>query len=331
MNTHKAIFIVLCVFVLLISIISSIFIGSKDIELEVVLGILKGDINTPLEKAIIDDRIIRTIFSLIAGAALSMSGVLMQAATKNPVADPTILGVNVGCAFFVVLGISIFKINTSQEYIFFSLIGGTLTFILVYFISRLGAKKVTPIKLALTGVAISSALSSFVSAIVLINTELTDKYRFWQVGSVSKASYENIELTFPIIMICIIISIGFTRALNILTMGDDIATTLGVKVERLRFFICSISVILCSVITALAGPIGFIGLMSPHVIRMMFGADYKYITIFSPILGAAILTISDVIGRYLGSPGELEVGIVTAFIGAPILLLLAIKSKETSI
>ena len=330
MNTHKAIFIVLCVFILLISGVLSIFIGSKDIEAQTIINILTSNQEPTLEAAIVYDRIVRTIFSIIAGAALSMSGVLMQAATKNPVADPAILGVNVGCAFFVVLGISVFKINTSIEYIIFSLVGGILTFIVVYFVSKVGVKKVTPMKLALTGVAVSSALSSLVSAVVLMNPELTDKYRFWQVGSVAKANIEHINITLPVLVICIILAIVLSKTLNILTMGDDVATTLGLRVDKIRFLICAISVILCSIITALAGPIGFIGLMSPHVVRMLFGGDYKYITIISPIIGAAILTISDVIGRYLGSPGELEVGIITVFIGAPILLLLAIRSKETS-
>ena len=329
-GTHKAIFIALCVFTLCMSLVLSIFIGSRNIQVDTVIEILKGNITNSLEQAIVNDRIVRTMFSMIAGAGLSMSGVLMQAATKNPVADPTILGVNVGCALFVVLGISILKINTSIAYIIFSLIGGILTFIVVYFVSKIGVKKATATKLALTGVAVSSALSSLVSAVVLINPELTDKYRFWQVGSVAKASMDHITLTLPVVVICIIVSIGLIKLLNILSMGDDIATTLGVKVSSIRFLVCSIAVILCSVVTALAGPIGFIGLMAPHIVRLIFGSDYKYIATLSPIVGAIVLTISDVIGRYLGSPGELEVGIVTAFIGAPILLLLAMRSKETS-
>jgi iron complex transport system permease protein len=189
----------------------------------------------------------------------------------------------------------------------------------------------TPIKLALSGAATSAVLSSLVSAIMLPRSEVMDAYRFWQVGSVSGATWESIALILPFIIIGLIISIAATPALNILALGDEVATGLGVNTGVIRLVCAVAGVMLTGATTAIAGPIGFIGLMIPHSIRLVFGSNLKGIVPLSAIGGAALLILSDVLGRVIGSPGEVQVGIITAFLGAPILIIVARKAKVKAI
>ena len=280
---------------------------------------------------VVRERIPRTVFSIIAGASLGISGALMQSITRNPIADPSILGVNTGASLFVVFGIAFLNISTANEYIWFALVGSAITAICVYWISSIGPGGITPIKLALSGSAVSAILSSLVSLIILPRADAMDAYRFWQVGSVSGATWEGITSILPFLVVGLIISIIATPALNALALGDEVATGLGVNTGLVRLVCAIAGVILCGATTAIAGPIGFVGLMIPHTIRLILGSNMKSIVPMSAIGGAILLTISDVIGRVIGSPGELEVGIITAFLGAPILVIIARKAKVKSI
>ena len=201
----------------------------------------------------------------------------------------------------------------------------------VYSIASIGAGGITPIKLALAGAAISAILSSLVSLIILPRADVMDAYRFWQVGSLSGATWEGIKSVLPFLIVGLIISIISTPALNALALGDEVATGLGVNTGLVRIACAIAGVILCGATTAIAGPIGFVGLMIPHTVRLIFGSDMKNLVPMSAIGGAILLTASDVIGRVIGSPSELEVGIITAFLGAPILIMIARKVKVKSI
>lgn len=311
--------------------ILSIFFGAREIDFNSVVKALFETNTTDLEVLIIKERIVRTLFSMIAGACLSVSGVLMQAITRNPIADPSVLGVNTGAALFVVIGIAFFGISSSNEFIVFGLIGAGLTALFVYGAGSMGKGGSTPVKLALTGVATSAALSSLVTAIILPKGELMDVYRFWQVGSVGGVTIDNLLIALPFLVASVGISMFFFPAFNALAMGDDMAIALGVNVVLLRLVAAVCGVMLCGVITALAGPISFIGIMAPHITRLIVGSDYKYLLPVSAVLGGCLLTLSDVIGRILGRPGEIEVGIITAFVGAPILLFIATRSKGQAI
>ena len=312
-------------------IIGSLAWGSKNIEFSQVINALLNNNDMSFSALVVRERIPRTIFSIIAGASLGISGALMQSITRNPIADPSILGVNTGASLFVVAGIAFFNINTPNQYIFFALIGAAITAIFVYAIASVGAGGMTPIKLALAGAATSAALSSLISTIILPRAEVMDSYRFWQVGSVSGANWTSIISIMPFLIIGLILSIIATPALNALALGDEVATGLGINTGLVRL-ICAISgVILCGAITAIAGPIGFVGLMIPHSVRLIFGSNMTSIVPMSAIGGAMLLTISDVIGRVIGSPSEIEVGIITAFLGAPILILIARKAKVRAI
>jgi iron complex transport system permease protein len=320
----SAIGIVLCVF-------ASLALGSRYVELKEVMNALLQVDSGSFDALVVRERIPRTVFSIIAGASLGVSGALMQAITRNPIADPSILGVNTGASLFVVSGIAFFHINTAGEYIWFALVGAAVTAVFVYGIGSMGYGGATPIKLALAGAATSAALSSMVSAVILPRTEVMNAFRFWQVGSVSGATWEGILSVSPFLVAGLFVGILIAPALNALALGDDIATGLGVRTGLVRIVGALAGVLLCGATTALAGPIGFVGLMIPHTMRLVCGPNMRYIVPMSAIWGAILLTVSDIIGRLIGNPSELEAGIVTAFFGAPILILIAMRAKVRSL
>ncbi len=316
---------------IMICVLASLAFGARTIDFSEVMNAIFHTDQTSFNAMVVRERMPRTVFSIIAGASLGVSGALMQAITRNPIADPSILGVNTGATLFVVSGIAFFHINTAGQYIGFALVGAALTAVFVYGIGSLGTGGATPIKLALAGAATSAALSSLVSAVILPRTEVMNAFRFWQVGSVSGATWEGIASISPFLIIGLLIGILSTPALNALALGDDVATGLGVRTGIVRIVSAFAGVLLCGATTALAGPIGFVGLMIPHMMRMICGPNLRYIIPMSAVGGAVLLTIADVIGRLIGSPGELEAGIVTAFLGAPILIIIAKRTKVKSI
>lgn len=195
----------------------------------------------------------------------------------------------------------------------------------------MGPSGSTPIKLTLAGAAVSAALSSIVSAIVLPRTEVMNQFRFWQVGSVSGATFTGILAVLPFIIVGLIIAFGLIHSLDVIALGEDMATGLGAKVGLIKGGAAFAGIILCGAVTALAGPVGFVGLMVPHVVRMIFGSSQKYVIPLSLVGGGLVLTLSDVLGRLLARPGEVEAGIITAFVGAPILIYVASKAKVTNL
>ncbi|GAB3064387.1 iron ABC transporter permease [Salinicoccus sesuvii] len=289
-------------------------------------GLFNPSVET-YEANIVRKRISRTVFALLCGAALGVSGALMQSVTRNPIADPSILGVNTGASLFIVSGIAYFNINSAASYMWFALVGAIVTAVFVFGIGSLGKNGATPLKLVLAGAATSAALSSLVTAVMIPRSHVMDQFRFWQVGSVGSGNWDNILLFLPFLLFGMVIAVVCSPALNAMALGDEAAKGLGVRTGLVRLVASLGAVVLCGAATALAGPIGFIGLLSTHLVRLTLGPDLRLVIPFSALLGGIILTASDVIGRILGSPGELEVGVVTAFVGAPLLIALAIRSK----
>jgi iron complex transport system permease protein len=317
---------------LALALLASLMFGSRTLAfsdvIEIVFqGQLFQDTSGILEAQVIRERIPRTIFALIAGASLGVSGSLMQSITRNPIADPGILGVNTGASLFVVVGLAFFHIQTKTEYIWLALLGSAITAVVVYLISSIGRGGTTPLKLALSGAACSAALSSLVSVILLPRTEALNHYRFWQVGSLSGASYEDMITMSFFLVPAFLLALLLLPYLDAMALGDDMATGLGVHPLLIRLLAALSAVILCGTTTALAGPIAFVGLMIPHVIRLVLGPSMKLLVPYTALFGALILLVADVIGRVLGSPGELEAGIITTFLGAPILIMIARRTK----
>ncbi len=329
----KKIILILVLGVLCLVFVSflSLMYGTAEVSFNDILVAFSKETQIPFEVSVIRVRIPRTIFGILAGAGLAVSGAVMQSITRNPLADPSILGVNTGASLFVVIGIAYFNIVSANQYIWLALFGAGLTAVFVYSMASIGSSGPTPVKLALAGTATAISLNSLVSAITLPNTQVLNTFRFWQVGSISTATYETIVLVLPFIIVGLIIAILMAGSLNTLALGDDMATSLGLNTNLVRGVSAFSSVILCGSITALAGPIGFIGLVVPHFVRAIFGSDMRIMIPFSAIGGAILLVFSDVLGRVLLSPGDLDVGIVTAFIGAPIFIFAVRKAKVRSL
>tara|TARA_B100000519_G_scaffold161361_1_gene143508 strand:- start:10102 stop:11157 length:1056 start_codon:yes stop_codon:yes gene_type:complete len=316
---------------LVVTVILSLAFGSRPVSVtEVVDGVttwLRGQTPTEIGALAVQSRIPRTALAMLAGAALAISGALMQAITRNPLADPGILGVNTGAALAVVIGIAFFGLADTWGYLSLALIGAGLTAVFVYFVGSVGAGGTTPIKLALAGAATTAALTSLVSAILLPRQNVLDEFRYWQVGNVGRAEWETMAVVAPVLVFGAIVAIFSASALNALAMGDDVATGLGVHVGRIRIVAAIAGVALCAAVTAVAGPIGFVGLMVPHVVRLVSGPDQRWLLPLSAIGGAILLVAADTIGRVIGSPGEVEAGIITAFVGAPVLIVIARRTR----
>lgn len=324
---NKILLMMISLFSLLLCVLISLSFGARFVSFHEVWDTLIHSRMTSINEIVVHERIPRTVLGLIAGGSLGISGALMQAITRNPIADPSILGVNTGASLFVVGGIAFLGISSPEEYILLALLGAVITAIFVYGIGSMGPGGATPIKLALAGAATSAALSSLVNAIIMPREQVMNAVRFWQIGSISGATWEGIISVLPILLIGLFLGLISTPALDVLAMGDEMATGLGVRVGIVRLTGALSGVLLCGAITALAGPIGFVGLMVPHSMRLICGPSLRWIVPMSALGGAILLTLSDVFGRLIGSPGELEAGIVTAFIGAPILIIIAMRAK----
>lgn len=311
--------------------LASVAYGSNLIPIGQVLQALQNPDSGTFEASVVWARIPRTVFGVLAGAALGVSGVLMQAVTRNPIADPSVLGVNTGASLFVVIGIAWMHITSSQQYIWLAFAGAALTAVFVYGIASVGYGGPTSIKLALAGTATGTALSALVNTIMLPDSSVMKEFRFWQVGSISGTSWGEIRTILPYLLVGFVLAVILIPALNALALGDELAAGLGVNVQLVRALAALGGVLLCAATTALAGPIGFVGLMVPHFVRLTLGADLKTVIPLSALYGAALLVLADVLGRVLGSPGELEVGIVTAVLGAPVFILVAKKAKVRSL
>ena len=330
-NKKFVLSIILCLALLSIMAIFSISLGAKNIAFSKVVDVLLGNDPDSLEAAIISQRIPRTVFGILAGGALGISGALMQSITRNPIADPSILGVNTGASLFVVAGIAFFNITVAYQYIWLGITGAGVTAVFVYSVASMGKDGATPLKLALSGSAVSIVLGSLVSTIMLPNNRVMEAFRFWQVGSIGSATWENIMLIGPFLIVGFITSMFISGYLNNLALGDEAATALGTNVVMTRAIGALASVLLCGATTALAGPIGFVGLIIPHIIRLIFGSEMSKMLPLSFLGSAILMLISDVIGRIISLPGETEVGIITAVLGAPVFILAIRKGRVKSL
>ena len=322
---------VVCLALLFIIAIFSISFGAKQIAFSKVIEVLLGKDSDSIEATVILQRVPRTVFGILAGGALGISGALMQSITRNPIADPSILGVNTGASLFVVVGIAFLNITAAYQYIWLAIIGAGLTAFFVYAVASIGKDGATPLKLALSGAAVSIVLGSLVSTIMLPDNRVLQAFRFWQVGSIGSATWDNISLIIPFLIIGFIISMFISGYLNNLALGDEAATALGTNVVITRSVGALASVLLCGATTALAGPIGFVGLIIPHLVRLVYGSEMGKILPLSFLGSGILLLLSDVIGRIIGSPGETEVGIITAVFGAPVFIFAIRKGRVKSL
>ncbi|HZY68793.1 MAG TPA: iron ABC transporter permease [Devosia sp.] len=299
--------------------VASVTIGVRAVTWSDILTALGGGTDT-ISQAAVAKRIPRTLLAALAGAALGLSGALMQGATRNPLADPGILGINMGAALAVVIGIAYLGLAAATDYIWTAILGAALAALFVFAVGTLGRGGPTPLKLALAGAATSVALHAFITAVVLPRNDISGGAQAWQVGGVGGASFTGIWNVLPFLLAGAVIGLLCARKLNLLALGDDLAAGLGENVAVARGASALASVVLCGAATAVCGPISFVGLVVPHLCRALVGVDYRWLLPFSALLGASLLMGGDVVGRIVARPSELDVGIVTAFIGAPVFI-----------
>lgn len=292
---------------------------------DVVAGVAgdTGDVS----QAAVAARIPRTALAVLVGAALAISGATMQAVTRNPLADPGILGVSGGSALAVVLCLAVFGISDPYAQMGAAILGAAAAAFFVYTIGSIGRGGATPLKLALAGAASAAAFASLVSAILLPRVDLLEPFRFWQIGGVGGATWDRVAAVTPVLVAGALICVVCARGMNSLALGDDLAAGLGERVARTRLIASAGAVILCGAATAIAGPIAFVGLVVPHLCRLLVGTDHRWLLPFCAVVGASLLVAADVVGRLVGRPEEVEVGIVTALIGAPVFIAIVRRQK----
>lgn len=322
----RAVWLLVVVGVLVALMAASIMVGSRDVGWSEAMAALRGSIEG-FDRAAVAKRIPRTLLALVAGAALGVSGAVMQGVTRNPLADPGILGVNTGASLAVVTGMAFFGLASATSYIWVAIVGAGVTAVGVYTVGSLGRGGATPLKLALAGAATSAALASFISAVVLPRNDIAGGVRSWQIGGVGGGTFESIRQVLPFLVVGFVICLLSARSLNSLALGDELAAGLGERVAVARAAAALGAVILCGASTAVTGPIGFVGLVVPHACRLMVGVDHRWLLPFSAVVGAALLTGADVVGRIVARPAEIAVGIVTALIGAPFFISIVRRQK----
>jgi iron complex transport system permease protein len=301
----------------------SLAVGSKPIPLGDVLAAFTAFDDTVENHLIVQSlRVPRTLVAVMVGVALGLAGALMQGLTRNPLADPGILGVSAGAALAVVVGIFVFGVGSLSGYVWFAFVGAAVTSVAVYLLGALGRDGATPVKLALAGAAVTAFLGSLTTTILLVDVATLDQYRFWAVGSVAGRDLSVVAQVAPFLLVGTVMALSAGRSLNALALGDDVARSLGARVGAARVFSAVSVVLLVGAATAAAGPIGFVGLTVPHVARAITGPDYRWVLAYSAVLAPSLLLAADVLGRVVARPGELQVGIVTALIGAPVFIAL---------
>ncbi|MER7918878.1 MULTISPECIES: iron chelate uptake ABC transporter family permease subunit [unclassified Streptomyces] len=318
--------LLLSVALLVLVAVASIAIGAKALTLAQVWHGLFSDTGS-YGDVVVDERLWRTVLGLLAGAALGLSGAVLQALTRNPLADPGLLGINAGASAAVVTAISFFGVTSLSGYVWFAFVGAAAVGALVWFLG--GSRGATPVRLALAGTAISAALYGYLQAVMIMDDAALGRMRFWTVGSLASASESTITQVLPFLAAGSVLALGLARPLNAVTMGDDTARALGAHLNRTRALAMLAATVLCGAATAACGPIVFVGLMVPHAVRSFTGPDLRWILPYAAVLSPALLLGADVVGRVVARPAELQVGIVTAVIGGPVFIFL-VRRRRTA-
>ncbi|MEH0433009.1 iron chelate uptake ABC transporter family permease subunit [Streptomyces stelliscabiei] len=311
----------------------SMAFGALGVPLDQVWHTLLGDApDSRVDSVIWSVRLPRTVLGLATGAALGLSGALMQALTRNPLADPGILGVSAGAAFAVVLSVGVLGISSVYGYIWFAFGGAFAASVLVYLLGGLGRSGSTPVKLALAGVAVTSLLFSLTSAIALTDPDALNRYRFWSAGSLADQDEGVLLRVLPFLAVGALLALACAPALNSLALGDDVAKSLGLKLGLVRVQGVLAVTLLTGGAVAVIGPVVFVGLVVPHIARVLaqlagLGPDHRWLLPLSAVLAPFLLLAADIAGRLIARPTEIQAGILVAFLGGPFFIALVRRRR----
>ena len=305
----------------------SLAIGSRDLSLgQAWTGLVARD-RTPASIIIWQLRLPRTVLAVVVGAALAVAGVVMQALTRNPLAEPGLLGVNAGASLAVVVGIAGFGATTVSGYVWFAFAGAAGAAVLGYVMAHRRASS-GPTRLLLAGVALGASLSAVTGVVTMYHADTFSSYRFWVIGSFEGRDATTLLWVSPFLLVGFVLAMASGRMFNALALGDEQAVALGARPALTRAGAFVSITLLCGAATAGVGPISFVGLVVPHAVRLLVGVDHRTALRTSLILGPVLMLVADIAGRVLARPGELEAGVVTAFVGAPVLVALVVRKRR---
>lgn len=316
---------------LLLVLLASVAVGARPMTFAEVYHALAVNDGTETDVIVHSLRIPRTLLGLLVGVALGVAGALIQGHTRNPLADAGLLGINAGAAFLVVLSIYLFGLSTPAQYLWFAFAGALMASVVVFGFASIGGGTSSPLSLALAGAAVAFFLQAMTQTIVLLDQTSLDGYRFWVVGSVAGRGMDVLWQVLPFLVAGTVVALAGTPALNVLSLGEDVARSLGTNIVATRVVGIAAITVLTGAATAACGPIAFIGLIVPHLARAVTGPDYRWLVPYAGLLGGVLLVLADVVGRIVVRPGELQVGIVLALIGAPFFIALVRRRKLVSL
>lgn len=305
---------------LVAAVLSSLGVGSVQVPWRTAVAALVDFDGSNHHLIVRSLRLPRTIIGVGVGASLAVAGVAMQAITRNPLASPTILGVNAGASFAIVTAVFLLGVVTPAMYVWFALLGAAGVSVLVYAIAAAGGGGVTPVKLALSGAVVTALLASWTSGILVFHQRTLDEVRFWLAGSLAGRELDLFVQVLPFLAVGMVAIAAMARQLNTIMLGDQVAAGLGQRTGRVRIAAALAVVVLAGASVAVAGPIAFVGLAVPHAVRAVVGPDHRWLLPYAAIHGAVLLLAADVVGRVLMRPSEIQVGIVTALVGAPVFI-----------
>ncbi|EHC11185.1 ABC-type transporter, integral membrane subunit [Fischerella thermalis JSC-11] len=318
--------LVLGLCILLICLVYSVTLGAADIPLDKILASFIAFDGSYEHLVVQTVRLPRVLIAILVGSALAVSGALMQGLTRNPLADPGILGIESGAALAVVATIFIFGSSSLSVLTIVAFLGAGVTATLVYFLGSLGRGGATPLNLTVAGAALTALISSLTTAVLILSQRTLEEIRFWLAGSLAGRDSNILLQALPFVMVGLVVAFALGRQITTMSLGEDVAKGLGQKTAWIKIVTAISVVLLAGSSVALAGPIGFIGLVVPHMVKFYIKADYRWILPYSAVLGAILLLVADIAARLLLQPQELPVGVMTALIGAPFFVYLA-KSK----
>jgi len=323
----------LAVAVLLLGALSaaSLFWGSAALPADVVWRALTDPDGSVTSVTVNTARVDRTLLGILVGAALGVSGALIQALTRNPLADPGILGVNAGAGFAVTLAVAFLGVVRIDQYLPFAFVGAIAASAIVYLAAGAGRGSGSPVRLTLVGVAFAAVLTGFSHTLSLVDADTFNRMRFWGAGTLADRPTGTVEAILPAIVIGLVISAFCVRPLNALALGEDTARAVGVRLGAARTGVVIAVALLCGAATAAVGPLVFVGLVVPHAVRWLTGPDWVWITIYSAVLSPALVLGADILGRFVALPAELQVGVMLPLIGAPVLIALVRGRKARSL
>jgi iron complex transport system permease protein len=312
---------------LVVAVALSLGVGARPLSPGTVWSSLVNDTGSEADLIVRGLRVPRTIAGVLVGVALGLAGALMQALTRNPLADPGILGVNAGAACAVVLAIAFLGITQLDQYVWFALLGAGVATVVVYLLGSTGRGSASPVRLVLAGAAVTAVLTGVIAAVVLTNSIAFNGFRSWSVGSLQPVNSAVVAQVVPFLLVGFVLALCLGPALNAIALGEDLASALGARVGRVRVAGLVSTTLLCGAATAVTGPIAFIGLVVPHAVRAYTGPDHRWILPYSMVAGAVLVLVADVIGRVVLWPSELEVSVVTAVIGAPVFIAIVRRRR----